>query len=399
MKFLKYSKAYKFLWLFLFFAGLSIFFAYDKVIAAHSFIRLIFLSLIILSIANGFNKKILRFQMVTWVFSYIAIFQSLIAIFQFQKQSSLGLKWLGEPILQLGEHGVANFLVGGVRILRGYGTFLHPNILAAFLVIGLLCLCYLWFKRLRSYEFITNNTNLKACLEKVFFAIALFVVLLGLVLTFSRSAWLVTILSLVTILFFALRNPPSRRLAIYLFLILLTIGYTITASFSPFIFPRASFNASEPAVADRLIYNKLGLEIIVNNPFGVGVGNQVIFASQNKLYEKFGLTELWQKQPIHNLYLLIASEIGILGLVAFLLLIFFICKNCDFILKIPLFALLALGLFDHYLWDIWDGQLLLAIFIGMVMGASLRPRSSTDRMFPSEGNDAGSIPAEDTFLV
>ena len=346
-----------------------------KLLASYYFIRLFFWAIVILATSELVAKKILSFKNIAWIFSFCAVAQSIIAFFQFKNQSSIGLHWLGESILHLGEPGIANIVVDGVRILRGYGTFPHPNVLAAFLVVGLISLCYLFLVEVGS----------RTSKYRAFLSASLFIVLFGLVLTGSRSAWLVAFFAVSIFLFSALKNPQSRRSAIFLWFILLAIGYTLVAILGPFLFSRTSININEPAFSDRLAYNKLGLEIILQHPFGVGSGNQVSYASQNKLYEKFGLTQAWQKQPVHNLYILIASEIGILGLLAFLVFIYLILRNAagNFTPQILLGSLLMLGIFDHYLWDIWDGQLLLAITIGIVMG--IGARSSMDRAQPSEG--------------
>ena len=73
-------------------------------------------------------------------------------------------------------------------------------------------------------------------------------------------------------------------------------------------------------------------------------------------------------QPVHNIYLLIYSETGILGITAFGLFLTFLIK--DFIVNtkmeklyhysflIMFLSFLFVGLFDHFLWTLQQGRLM-----------------------------------------
>ena len=58
----------------------------------------------------------------------------------------MGFWFLGESILGPEIPGVAKIVVAGGKILRAYGTFPHPNILAAFLLLGLFSSYYFLFR-------------------------------------------------------------------------------------------------------------------------------------------------------------------------------------------------------------------------------------------------------------
>ena len=104
----------------------------------------------------------------------------------------------------------------------------------------------------------------------------------------------------------------------------------------------------------------------------------------------------WVFQPVHNIYLLIAAETGILGLASFLTFLFFIFKKAWEKIKslaggerIYLYSFLFIaynflfiGLFDHFLWDLQQGQLLFWMILGIIAGLSAH--SSTDRAQASE---------------
>ncbi len=96
------------------------------------------------------------------------------------------------------------------------------------------------------------------------------------------------------------------------------------------------------------------------------------------------MNQVWQWQPIHNIYLLMASETGILGLIVFLIFITkLLIAKVKFILKnknseilavvMMFFSLLGFGLFDHFLWTLQPGRLMLWLVLGIMLGTS--PRS------------------------
>src|SRR3989344_5461086 len=66
------------------------------------------------------------------------LFQAVIAILQFFKQSSLGLGLFGESVLGPHLTGIASFYnLTGEKIIRAYGTTPHPNILSAYLFLAI----------------------------------------------------------------------------------------------------------------------------------------------------------------------------------------------------------------------------------------------------------------------
>src|SRR3989344_2825022 len=88
--------------------------------------------------------KVFSFAGLLRALVFSGIFQSLIAISQYIKQESLGLWFLGESPLHLGNQGIASFYVGSQLILRAYGTLPHPNVLAAFLFVTLISFAVLF---------------------------------------------------------------------------------------------------------------------------------------------------------------------------------------------------------------------------------------------------------------
>ncbi len=438
------------LFFFLFFSLLSIFWAFWPLLALYNFIRLFLLVLMALAVASLLKSKILNLKSILATFAALTVFESLYGFLQFLLQRSLNLCFAWPPqsinqiypswawssnnlICPLGESvfgpqipGTAKFFAGGGELVRSSGTLPHANILGAFLILGLIALYYFWLKR-PSEKKIWSGWNV--VLSDLFLGLGIFTVLIGLILTFSRSSWIIAILvSLVacSMSLFSKRWIQAIRLVFFL----LVTCFMLLVAFRPFIFPRAELSVAEPSVSYRLSYNKIGLSLIKSNPFGVGIGNQVIYAVKNDVYKDAGLKKVWEWQPVHNLYLLMASEIGILGLLAFLGFLFSvilsqrripvgasksdvpniesfvpghrtsrdlvsnISNQSDvtqsgllqffkhsmskywtfgselehFIPKIMLLSLLLFGLVDHFLWTLQPGRLMLWLVVGLVMG-------------------------------
>ncbi|MEK7147175.1 MAG: O-antigen ligase family protein [Patescibacteria group bacterium] len=365
---------------FLILAGFSVFSAGYKLLAFYNFVRLAFLAAMALAIGKLLEKGFLKLEKILAVIAGLAVVESLIGAAQFYYQKSLGLRFLGESFLGPAVKGVAKIDVEGGHFLRAYGTFPHPNILAAFLLLGLFALYYFWLNRpIKGRPF--------SALKQLFFgdlliAFGLFAILLGLVLTFSRAGWLIAGLLSVAFIIYLGIDKNYRKQGLRLFMLLFAICYMLYAIFGWAIAPRVQISFGESAVSQRLTYNQLGFDLIKNHPVGIGIGNQTIFAVENNFYQNIGMNESWQWQPIHNIYLLIASEISIMGLAVFLMFIaslifrkfktqnskLFNFLNLDFgIPFIMLVSLLLFGFFDHFLWTLQPGRLMFWLVIGLMI--------------------------------
>ena len=78
-----------------------------------------------------------------------ALLQAALGIAQFAVQHDVGLRWLGEPVLRTDMRGVAVFYdIHHAKILRAYGTFPHPNVLAAYLMTALWVTAWMWARHM-----------------------------------------------------------------------------------------------------------------------------------------------------------------------------------------------------------------------------------------------------------
>jgi len=143
-----------------------------------------------------------------------------------------------------------------------------------------------------------------------------------------------------------------------------------------------TISLQEEAIDLRFFYNKIALAIIKEKPLlGVGIGNFVNFSHNYPVFLKTANAMLsgggqgdveipsWLYQPVHNIYLLIASEIGILGLIVFgIFLLFRLLGPARF--KNPMWfvfiGFLVLVLSDHYFWTLQSGGIIFWIALGLL---------------------------------
>jgi O-antigen ligase len=314
-------------------------------------------------------RNILKQYTVLTYFKFIifasGVIQSIIAIAQFTVQKSIGLTWLGESVVGKNIHNVAKFSFEGEKYIRAYGTFPHPNVLGIFLLFTLSAGLSLFLAK----KNILKNVRWP---YRFIFYIEIFVVLLGLILTYSRTTLVLTTIILGVFIFRQRRlinrsyKKYCERFRVPFFLqttlAILFIFGTIFASYN-ILAPRLCLQcAGGHSWELRKVYQKNAEIIIFRHPLiGVGLGNFISTSKNITDYSKFP----WRLQPVHNLYLLIASEIGLLGLFLFLLTIFFyFFKRISFysILNSPLdlffMAVLLISFFDHYFWTLRQGQLI-----------------------------------------
>lgn len=141
---------------------------------------------------------------------------------------------------------------------------------------------------------------------------------------------------------------------------------------------RAVIHANEDAVTQRILYADVALRLIAQHPWlGVGEGAFTL-AMQPVVQNMLGSFDVpnWLYQPVHDIYLLIWSEIGFIGFVAvaFLLgLTFWMNRRLFLVLANPyaviLMGLLAFALLDHFLWSLQIGREMLWCCVGLAAGS------------------------------
>ena len=342
-------------------------------VAVYRFIKLtefIFLFFYVASYA-----RIIGLKSILATFIASGVFQSIIAILQFAKQSSLGLEIFHESILEIGLKGVAEISAGGMEFIRAYGTFPSPNVLAGFLGICLLFVFHLFLK--------PSNPRESNAASPLIYGIAIFLLSFGLILTFSRGVivfFIFTAILFFTGIFLLEKLKKHRKQAIRLAILVIVSWLLLITAIWPEVSARfLESSVSEPAIQERLFFNEVGLDTVRQNYsqlfFGVGIGNFVYHYMQS-------LPDLapYLYQPVHNIFILIASEIGILGFIAFILFLvgisyratieFFKQSNFEnlflYILILNSLFLILISMYDHYFWTLQQGSLMLWISLGLL---------------------------------
>lgn len=121
------------------------------------------------------------------------------------------------------------------------------------------------------------------------------------------------------------------------------------------------------SLEERSLYQEMAVGLIQERPLsGWGMGSFVPSIPQVFHVE----LEPWQYQPVHNIFFLVWSELGIVGL--FLILVFlwksishvFVPRGTnihgtDYCFTLLLIGWITIMSFDHYFWDLQQGQILL----------------------------------------
>ncbi|MBD3330932.1 hypothetical protein GF354_05395 [Candidatus Peregrinibacteria bacterium] len=321
--------------LFLFAIGLSILFSTEKVISLLVLLRFIQFFSVFYLISIGFIKNSTVLRILVIAVSVSAV----IGLLQFINHGSIGLNFLGEPLLSVDSNATSTLGFLDEKILRSYGTFPHPNLFAAYLAFCIL----VSFQYLGRYKF-------------------LFILLLslGLIFTFSRSVLFALFISLIIYFLIEIKSSKLRYFVIFILLFL----FSVLLFYEPI---RLRFILGDSAgFIERINYMILAKNMIVENPLGVGLG------TFTALGQSFLGTKLmpWLFQPVHNLIILVLSETGIFGALTFLLAliypIFYILKKSRtskyaYLISLWVFIII-ISQFDHYLLTLYQGQALLFLF-------------------------------------
>lgn len=282
-------------------------------------------------------KNIRNLRLVIYALSIGIFFESALGVAQYFNQGSLNsiFYFFGERAFNSQTPGIANASLNGSLVLRPYATFPHPNVLAGYLVLSMTFVLFSSWEKLR-YLVLTMGT------------IALF-------LTLSRAAIVIWVVVLCLYLF-----KCRWKLSAGIGILIAGVIY-----FSPLGTRFLNINLFDEAIAQRVELAKAAFAMFSKNPIlGVGVNN---FLPNLPFYIQQAGNTLFL-QPVHNIFLLVLSETGIIGFGFFM---WFLFKTFNKIarrnaLGLVLFSeILFLGFFDHYFLTLQQGQLLLALSLGL----------------------------------
>lgn len=308
----------------------------------------------------------ISFSRVAVIIVASGLLQGLLAVSQFLNQLVWGSKWLGMAWQDAQNLGVSVVDTGLRRWLRAYGSFPHPNILGGFLTIALVFCFYLYEQTNRLWQQLKNKQL------EIFNTIVLFVTMFifsGLLLSFSRAAWLGVGLFLFIIFVQLIFKKGFFSWTTFnkLFLLIVFTGAIwISVYTEPFL---TRINASERleqfSINQRIDSYQDAWQTFKQKPFlGTGIGVYTY-----NLHRQHPERYVWDLQPPHNTFLLVLVELGLVGFILFLIIIFLLSKNINFKpQRIWLIIMLVfLMLFDHWWWSLSVGIYLLFLFFGLIL--------------------------------
>lgn len=272
-------------------------------LATYTAVRLIVLWLLYLAIvALGPMPRLVQASLAATL-----VFQAGVAVLQFVYQHDLGLYFLGELELAPTRNFTSVISAGGRKWLRAYGLTPHPNILGGILAAFMLAL-------------------IPAYLQRRHFAWLLILLLGGggLIVTFSRSAWLGAAVGGSVFLLGVWRKREWREAYGRLLLVpaaaaLVFLLVFVVARRDLFISRLAPANSTveSRSVDERLALTRMSLYLLRQYPplLGTGVGNFSVVVARLDAQVKAELINQADviPQPVHNVPLLLTNELGVVG--------------------------------------------------------------------------------------
>lgn len=292
------------------------------------------------------REDILRFTFVLG-----GLVQVVILFFQFVSQKSLGslFYYLGERAFSISTPGIALFNWNGELVMRPYGTFPHPNVLAYYLLCG--------------FTFLLYSVQKEKGLLLWIKCIALLFLFAGIILTFSRIIILFLVMVVLIWISQEIRIQLRRKLIGLFSITMLIVGLILTPRYIDTFVRDATL---------RFELITISFKIIASHPFfGVGLNN--VFYHQAPFQQVLSPTFY---QPVHNIFILWTALVGMIGGVIALLFVINTLKTLRFHLKLGasvfyrsaavlVVIAIGVGMFDHYLLTLQQGQLLLSLLLGL----------------------------------
>lgn len=273
--------------------------------------------------------------------SLVIVIQSSIAVGQFALQRDLGLSWLGEPALDPQLSGTCVLFARGRRLLRAYGLGGHPNLLGALLSVLLLLL--------------VDDVAEARRWRQAWLTLVASAGLLGLLTTFSRSAWLAFGAGMLCWLARKTNESPGvgqqlkslsfdripelwRRYAQFILPSILALTFLLL--FHDLVasrFLQLETPIEARSIDDRQVDANLALILVKQHPWtGVGVQN---YLPAVRAIEP-------DSRTVHNVLLLAAAELGLPGAALWLWLAVSGLTRPSAPGWPPWIAMLVVGLFD-----------------------------------------------------
>jgi len=335
---------------FVVFTLISIFWAKDSSLAFYWWLRIL-QGAILFFLIQKIDFSLLKAGL---SLAFAGLIQFILTAYQFVSQEMFSSKWLGVASQGLLQPGTSIVETTEGRILRVYGSLPHPNIFAGFLIFLIFILFVLYSYAKKSWQ-------------RNFVLFSSLLITISLFLTYSRAAWIALILNIILLGISIFKKSAVKfRQPFFEFFGLVLVVIIVFSSISLrdlMVRVEGSGRLETRSLNERVLNFQRGEKIIQENPlFGVGVGNYTL-----ALFEKYPHLSSWDYQPIANIYLLVLVEMGLIGFFLFLLMFGFTFLRFGFNIYSPiLVSLLVIGFFDHWLFSLPFGIILLWLSLGLV---------------------------------
>ncbi|MBU0648443.1 hypothetical protein KJ855_04665 [Patescibacteria group bacterium] len=339
-------------------------------IALYRGIKLVEVFLLFGYIVLGIGKNWKLLAKVGMFFVSGVVIQSIWGIMQYWRQSDFGLWWLGESILGRNELGVAKIVVEGEKVVRAYGGLPHANVYSFFLFAGLVVLL----------ASVIYSNQLRIIRYSWVWGVLLGLVSVGCLVGYSRSVWVAGIIIVVGFLveYFFYKKNYELQITNYEFWVplVMILGVGVWWNWDS-VFARTSLDLAGDVSFNVRVWLDQAADWMIDLVYygGVGLGNFV------PTLPYFGGEDIswWMYQPVHNVYKLVFAELGVGGFIFLVLMMVGLVCTVVFsrVENYPkvfwssvVIALIWLQFFDHYMWDVWQGQLVFVFLLGMMLVCS-----------------------------
>ncbi len=270
--------------LFILWSLLTIYNSTDITLSLFEVLRMVKLYLLARVVAGSVNTRSMVRDLI--LASVLALFiQAVISVLQYAFGFDLG--GLG-------------FTVGDLR--RVSGTVGWPNTFGAYIAAVVCVPLALWM------------CGVGGKFKNLILLVVCIIGFIPLLLTFSRGAWVGMLAAVITIAFLGRRAKWLSRGTITRLLMLVAV----IAVIGVFFFNQIAARFAEDTLAVRGDLNRVAFNMIEAQPLlGIGLNT---FVPVMRNYDTIGVTNYFA-EPVHNVFLLIAAESGLVGLGLFLLLI------------------------------------------------------------------------------
>ncbi|MBI2465256.1 O-antigen ligase family protein [Candidatus Shapirobacteria bacterium] len=293
------------------------------------------------------GDKLLVVKQLLWIVPVWVLAETILGVSQVVKGGSIEgwWYWFGERRFGYSGIGVAQISWLGQGVVRAYGTFSHPNSMAGFFLLVLA-----WW-------------NGQKKVEKITWWWVFWMLIVGIIVCGSRVVWLMAGAMVVWRFWIASGMKFGKKIlgygAILLGLVLIVMGVVgMNYRLSDFVGGWDSDSSMK-----RMTLNWSAMKMWKDNfILGVGLGN---FTSRLPYFVQ-GLSFYWW-QPVHNIFLLLASETGILGVMGMVWVVASWWRNRLWKeWKILLICLIFTGMLDHYWVTLPQNNWLLAVILAVL---------------------------------